>query len=565
MFTMFVRYLYKFVIYILFILFFISPFLNPSLCFGRNGGGDDVGFRYKVMTDYLFKTSVEEGELIFDIDTNLFSMLPLNTKDGQPAPYLFLDKMDDYGGVVNVGSEHDYKIVVSNKGSISFYGVVAKDVIPGGFTYVRGSSRLDGTVVADPANINGQLVFKIGDLPSYTKKTIDYKVKVISNTVDGNYYSLTYAMGKYFDPTTKSIRIYESESDVSDITAVGQKYYSAKVSSEVLGVSISRLTNKVELLSLSILIVVFLLLFGRKIVFKLFRSSLLAFVLMTLYLFIFPSSVKAVSDIVLLQDLPEYINTNNFKLSYTALSDSPVNAKFYVKKNGDTSWRQFAWRSGCSGWVQVSEPSVIYSGDGKYVFKVEISGGLVSDESATIIDRTLPGPVSGFKSEKTDSGIYKLSWRNPDIDDFSKVVVYRSTAKHFTADNSTKVGEVSGNGDSEAVWENVLNYGGEYYYALRVIDKAGNASGLVSDPRTTIVAGESASTSNPEYDYMPTGREENNLDHENSLNIQKGKGSLSKMVIIYGLLVVCVVLYIFYEYRKLINLKKKRHFIRKNR
>jgi uncharacterized repeat protein (TIGR01451 family) len=547
----------------LFVIFFFVPMFNPRLCFGGYNEENTTTFKSKIRTDNLFSANGEKSELILDIDTNLLPIFPLNDAGNQPRPYLFLDKLDKNSDIVNGGEEYGYEIIIANRGNVSFYDIVVKDVIPGGFVYTRGSSQVDGVAILEPVNTSGQLIFKIGELPSYSKKTLNYKVKVINNTVDGNYYSLTRTVGKYLDPATKEVKFYEGKDDVSDVTVVREKYYTAKVSSEVLGTSVSRTSAGEKLFFLSLLLGILLFVLNKKVIPKVSKSLPMVFVISVFYLFIFPGSAKAASDMVLLQDLPEYVNTNSFKLSYTALSDSPVNAKFYVKKDGDMSWHQFAWRLGHSGWVQVSEPSVIYSGDGRYLFKVEINDGLIGDESVIIVDRTLPKAVSGFKSEKIDD-TYKLSWRNPDIDDFYKVFIYRSTTRHFTADNSTKVGEVGGERNAEVVWKDNSDRGKDYYYALRVIDKAGNASGPVSDPRMVIVAGESASTSNSDEGYISPERKESNLMEVNSPK-SRGDNNLPKMIIIYISLLACVTFYVFYERKKFFKIEKKRRFYRKNR
>lgn len=192
------------------------------------------------------------------------------------------------------------------------------------------------------------------------------------------------------------------------------------------------------------------------------------------------TSVGAYSPVVYIEDLPEYTNTDTFKISYSALSSSDVTAKFYVRKDSDSTWREFGGTiTGASGQVQVGG-SQIYDGDGLYRFKVEISGA--SAETDTRIDRSGPSPVSNYWKEKVAGGFYRIHWTTPGDSDFSRVFVYRSDKPEFDANGTTKVYELGGPTGKDMTWDNVgLDSTKEYYYAIRAVDKAGNASSVVAD------------------------------------------------------------------------------------
>jgi hypothetical protein len=229
----------------------------------------------------------------------------------------------------------------------------------------------------------------------------------------------------------------------------------------------------------------------------------------------------AISDNVSIQKLPDYITTDNFKISYTALSENSVSADFYVRKDGDSAWRHMlnGYVSGTSGQVQVAGGSDIYNGDGRYYFKVQINGGSASNETTTTVDRSAPGPVSDYYKEKIAGGFYRLHWKTPDVDDFSRVFVYRSTETKFTADGSTKVAEVGGGINADVTWDNVgLDSNKTYYYAVRAVDKAGNVSGIVADPETVTVLGASATTEG-------ASQQVTNLPEEATPTIAEEKGA----------------------------------------
>ncbi len=236
---------------------------------------------------------------------------------------------------------------------------------------------------------------------------------------------------------------------------------------------------------------------------KLFKHALgvLGFVAMA------ATPTYAVTDAVYIQDLPEYVNQQDFKLHYTAISDGTVNAKFFYKKDGDAGFTEFASVSGYNGEATVS--GSIVNEQKKYFFKVEINGGTSSDETSTFYDASGPSPVSEYVKEKIADGYYRLRWKNPGDSDFSRVFIYRSENPQFTADGSTKVGEQGGAPDSLQSWDNPgLDTTKTYYYALRAVDKAGNPSSVVADPDTSVqvlgVAAEaSSSTSESNVTSLP--------------------------------------------------------------
>ncbi len=430
---------------------------------------------------------------------------------------LVLEKSNNTGGEIGKGAEFTYEISVENTGLVAFYEAIIKDALPGGFSYISGSSKVNGVLISDPSYENGLLTFNIGDLPSGATKILNYKARATDEAVGGVYYNLAYAVGKYIDPssgnnvTTQSL-LYESGSDDSKVTIGSGKDYSETVGGEVLGTSVASIvlpaTGAEILPTVIILSILFMLLtYYRKrnndthtiSLTRILQKSLQIFVSFLLFFYLMPMPTHAITDTVYIQDLPEYVTGEGFKLSYTALSNSEVIARFFIRKDGDSSWRQFGGTvSGYSGWVQLGG-SELNSGDGRYIFRVEINGGTASDETNTLIDRGAPNPVSDYHKEKVAGGFYRLYWRTPDNDDFSRVFIYRSTDRHFTADGTTKVGETGGSKNTNITWENVgLDSNKDYYYAVRTVDKAGNASGLVADPETSTVVGTSASITSEE-------------------------------------------------------------------
>lgn len=219
------------------------------------------------------------------------------------------------------------------------------------------------------------------------------------------------------------------------------------------------------------------------------KKLILSLLLVVCCLLLVSSRVSAADPKLFAQitDLPEYKNTDTFKLSYTALqvADEPISAQFWYMKEGDV-WRHLG--SVVTGTTGSVETNGSYTGsDAKYFFKVEATsdGETIADETSTIIDRSGPGTPSEYGKERIADNAYRLTWKTPGNDDFSYVAVYRSKDQNFTADNGTLIVQVGGSKDTKITWDNNgLEIGKDYYYALRAVDKAGNASGVVGDGGT---------------------------------------------------------------------------------
>ena len=216
-----------------------------------------------------------------------------------------------------------------------------------------------------------------------------------------------------------------------------------------------------------------------------------------LMVFSLAKEVKALTDTVSISDLEEYTRSDNFYVSYSALSNDPVQAQFYWMKEGGSYSTLGSPIDGYSGKIQVTGAQV--NEQTKYYFKVEINGGTASDETSIIYDSSGPSPVQNYWKERITPQAYKLHWKNPGDSDFSRVLIYRSDSTDFYASDSTKIAEVGGAADAEMTYDNFgLEADKTYYYALRAVDKAGNPSSIVADPEvgvTTVVTTETTSES----------------------------------------------------------------------
>jgi hypothetical protein len=202
---------------------------------------------------------------------------------------------------------------------------------------------------------------------------------------------------------------------------------------------------------------------------------------------VFTGSVLAINPKITVTQLDAYINYQNFKVSYSAINNDPgsISVQFAVSKDGGAYTDFGPVINGASGQVQVESGQISETGK-KYCLRATIIGGSATSETCTTYIQRTPAAPSNYWKERVNDGLYRIHWKTPNEDDFSRVFVYRSKNITFTAEDSTKIAEVGGVKDTDIAWDNLgVDPGVEYYYLLRAVDKAGNASDLVGDTSTT--------------------------------------------------------------------------------
>jgi hypothetical protein len=219
------------------------------------------------------------------------------------------------------------------------------------------------------------------------------------------------------------------------------------------------------------------------------RFLICLFVYLVIGLFVAAKPAKAAN--IAITKLPGYINTNDFKLSYSCLGCSSV--QFYVNRHGE-GWVAFGpVFTTANGQVEVTSSQINDQTD--YAFKV--SDPIGEDLTTTIYDVSGPSSISDFHKERINDGKYKLSWTNPGDTDFDKVIIYRGDTLGFSADASHEIARVSGGSNSPMTYDDSFspNPAITYYYLIRALDHVGNSSGLAGDGGTTtteVVLGASA-------------------------------------------------------------------------
>jgi uncharacterized repeat protein (TIGR01451 family) len=78
-----------------------------------------------------------------------------------------------------VGDFVDYAIKFNNVGASALAATVVSDRLPAGFAYVKGSARMNGTTLADPAGGSGpQLQFAVGSIAAGAQPILSYRLRV---------------------------------------------------------------------------------------------------------------------------------------------------------------------------------------------------------------------------------------------------------------------------------------------------------------------------------------------------------------------------------------------------
>ena len=230
----------------------------------------------------------------------------------------------------------------------------------------------------------------------------------------------------------------------------------------------------------------------------------LLFGLISLFVFTFLATSPALALDeklkITLTDLPDYKKTSEFRVYYTYFDTKGLTAtvNLFIEKDGD-GFRQTVDRdkTAVSGYFEVKVAD-LYAGQGKYNFYASaVTTGLTvnSGTVSIVLDQDPPGNVVDYHKERLSATDYKLYWKCPSDDDLEKTYIYRSTETSFIADSGTRVQSVSCSKDESKTTIVVGDADKDYYFALRAVDRAGNASGVVTDAPGEVTAGSVAGAS----------------------------------------------------------------------
>lgn len=196
--------------------------------------------------------------------------------------------------------------------------------------------------------------------------------------------------------------------------------------------------------------------------------------------------------------LPILVNWTNFTISYSAIAPEGLNnvtLQFHKEGNPWQTLQSYTTNSGDFGITNTQ-----ITGDTKYFFSATVcdnASNCTTDYTETTVDRVAPPKPTNFSNDKTTDTNHRIRWTNENSDDLYQVYVYRGDHLGFNADSGSQVATINVTKNTNSEFNNAVPLDGKnYYYLLRSIDKAGNASDVVGDMEITYTTSTS-STNGP--------------------------------------------------------------------
>jgi uncharacterized repeat protein (TIGR01451 family) len=144
-----------------------------------------------------------------------------------------IEKSNDKSGGANKGDTVNYTLIVTNAGNQTIYNLDIKDSLPGGFSYVLGSTT-NGTT-ADPTISGNNLTWEdVTDLAGGATITLNYQVKIDSGVSDGTYINFATCIGD--DDPEEPTRTIDCNIDDSTVPIGGGVSFGGRLG-QVLGLS----------------------------------------------------------------------------------------------------------------------------------------------------------------------------------------------------------------------------------------------------------------------------------------------------------------------------------------
>jgi uncharacterized repeat protein (TIGR01451 family) len=106
-----------------------------------------------------------------------------------------------------VGDFVDYSVKFNNATAVALPATVVNDDLPAGFVYVRGSARLNGLPLADPAGATGSLQFALGSLAVGAQPVLSYRLRVGVGSQGGNGINTAQAASGSLQSNRSSVRV----------------------------------------------------------------------------------------------------------------------------------------------------------------------------------------------------------------------------------------------------------------------------------------------------------------------------------------------------------------------
>lgn len=156
----------------------------------------------------------------------------------QERPGVSISKTNDKAGGMNAGNTVNYTLTLTNTGNITLNNVMIQDILPGGFTYVDGST----TGAGEPSKSGSVLTWiGFGSLAAGASITIHYQTVSSSDLADGLYTNFaTCRVSKGYD-NFKAFNVESPEIDCNPTSSTVQigsgVNFGGGIGGQVLGIS----------------------------------------------------------------------------------------------------------------------------------------------------------------------------------------------------------------------------------------------------------------------------------------------------------------------------------------
>jgi uncharacterized repeat protein (TIGR01451 family) len=146
----------------------------------------------------------------------------------QQNPLISITKSNNAGGGISAGATVTYTLTVKNDGNLDLYNILVTDFLPGGFSYVDGS-----TTGATFINVIGpKISWNIDNLGENETAIITYQAKTDSSLSNGDYMNYATCQALYGNEETIACDPVNSR-----VTIGGGPSYGGNLVGQVLGIS----------------------------------------------------------------------------------------------------------------------------------------------------------------------------------------------------------------------------------------------------------------------------------------------------------------------------------------
>ncbi|MCX7872743.1 MAG: carboxypeptidase regulatory-like domain-containing protein, partial [Verrucomicrobiae bacterium] len=109
--------------------------------------------------------------------------------------------------IVEAGEFVDYAIEVKNVSGTDLTDVTVTDILPYGFIYETGTTRIDGNTGSEPQKSGANIIFNVGVLSDQKIAKITYRVRVTQHALKGNGINRAVAKGGGFFSNEASVQV----------------------------------------------------------------------------------------------------------------------------------------------------------------------------------------------------------------------------------------------------------------------------------------------------------------------------------------------------------------------